>query len=94
MKGVRRFRDYLKDQFKDPVFRKAYDEEDVYAGLAIQIARLRVRKKLSQKRLARLLHTSQQTVSRLEDPRNISYSVKTLVKLAHALDKDLKVEFV
>ncbi len=94
MKGVRRFRDYVKDQLKDPIFRTAYDEEGVYAGLAIQIARLRVRKKLSQKRLARLLHTSQQTVSRLEDPRNISYSVRTLVKLAHVLDKDLKVEFV
>ena len=94
MKGVRRFQDYLKDELKDPAFRKAYEEEGVYAELAIQIARLRTKKKLSQKRPARLLHTSQQTVSRLEDPQNASYPVRTLVKVAHALGKELKVEFV
>ena len=94
MKGVRRFRDYLKKQFKDEEFRKAYEEEGVYAELAIQIARLRSQKGLSQKKLARLLRTSQQMVSRLEDPKNASYSLRTLIKLAHALDKELKVEFV
>ncbi len=94
MKGVRRFRHYLKDQLKDHTFRKAYEDEGIYAELAIQIARLRVRKHVSQKRLAMLLHTSQQTVSRFEDPQNTSYSLRTLVKLAHALDKKLKVEFV
>ena len=94
MKGARRFQDYLKEQLKDGEFRKGFEEEGVYAQLAVQIARLRTRKKLSQKRLARLLHTSQQTVSRLEDPQNTSYSLRTLVKLAHALGKELKVQFI
>jgi len=31
----------LKEQFKDREFRKAYEEEGVYAQLAIQIARLK-----------------------------------------------------
>ena len=44
MKGVRRFQDYLKEQLKDPAFRKAYEEEGIYTELAIQIARLRPRK--------------------------------------------------
>ena len=94
MKGARRFKDYLKGQLKDEEFRKGFEEEGVYAQLAVQIARLRGKKKLSQKRLARLLHTSQQTVSRFEDPRNTSYSLQTLIKLAHALGKELKVQFV
>ena len=94
MKGARRFRAYLKDQLKDPAFRNAYEKEGVYAELAVQIARLRTQKKLSQRRLARLLHTSQQTVSRLEDPQNTSYSLRTLNKVARALGKQLKVEFV
>ncbi len=94
MKGVRKFQDYLRGQLKDEEFRKGYEEEGVYAQVAIQIARLRSRRKLSQKKLARLLHTSQQTVSRLEDPQNTSYSLQTLVKLAHALGKELKVQFV
>ena len=94
MKGVRRFQDYLKDQLKDPVFRKAYEEEGVYAELAIQIARLRTRKRLTQRELAKRLHTSQQTVSRLESPHNGSLSLHTLIKLARVLGKELKVHFV
>ena len=94
MKGVRRFQDYLKGQLKDEEFREGFEEEAVYAQLAVQIARLRGKNKLSQKRLARLLHTSQQTVSRLEDPHNTSYSLRTLIKLAHAMGKELKVQFV
>ena len=67
MKGVRRFQDYLKEQLKDPAFRKAYGEEGIYAELAIQIARLRTQKRLTQ---------------------------RALVKLAHALGKEVKVQFV
>jgi len=92
--GKRRYKDYLREQLKDKAFRKAYEEESVYAELAVQIARLRIQKHLSQAQLARLLRTSQQNVSRLEDPQNTSYSLKTLIKLAHALGKELKVKFV
>lgn len=94
MKGVRRFQDYLKGQLKNEEFRKGFEEEKVYAQVALQIVRLRAQKKLSQNRLAQLLHTSQQTISRLEDPHNISCSLKTLIKLAHVLNKELKVQFV
>ena len=94
MKGVRRFQDYLKEQLKASAFRKAYEEEGLYAELAIQIARLRTQKHLTQQALAKRLRTSQQTVSRLESPRNGSLSLRTLVKLAHALGKEVKVQFV
>ena len=94
LKGGRRFRDYLKEQLKDPAFRDAYEEEGIYAELAIQAARLRIQKRLTQRALAKRLHTSQQTISRLESPRNGSLSLRTLVKLAHALGKEVKVQFV
>ena len=94
MKGTRRFRDYLKERLKDEKFRKGFEEEGVYAEVALQIARLRVERRMSQKRLAEILHTSQQMVSRLEDPRNASYSLKTLEKLARALGKELRVQFI
>jgi DNA-binding XRE family transcriptional regulator len=94
MKGVRRFQDYLKGQLKDPAFRKAYEEEGIYAELAIQIGRLRQRRGFSQRALAKRLHTSQQTISRLESPRTGSLSLRTLVKLARALGKEVKVQFV
>ena len=94
MKGARRFRDYLSEQLNDVAVRKAYEEEGVFVELAIHIAKLRARKGLSQVELARRLHTSQQTISRLESPHNGSLSLRTLIKLAHALGKELKIQFV
>ncbi|MCK4859190.1 MAG: XRE family transcriptional regulator [Candidatus Omnitrophica bacterium] len=94
MRGARRFRDRLKEDLKNPEFRKAFDEEEVYASLAIQIAKIRQKERLTQQELAKRLHTTQQTVSRLEDVHNKSYSLGTLIKLADALDKRLKVELV
>jgi len=94
MKGVRRFKDRLKEDLKDPEFRKAFDEEEIYASLAIQIARIRQKKKLTQQELAKRLHTTQQTISRLENIYNKSYSLRTLIELARVLDKRLKVELV
>lgn len=94
MKSARRFRDYLIEHLKDPSVREAYEEEGLFVELAIQIARLRAKKKFSQRELAKRLHTSQQTISRLESPRNGSLSLRTLVKLAHALGKNVKVQFV
>lgn len=94
MRHTVKFKDYLKGQLKNPEFKKAFDEEEIYASLAIQAAKIRQEEKLTQKELAKRLHTTQQTVSRLEDIRNRRCSLRTLINLARALDKQLKVEFV
>lgn len=91
---ARRFHDYLHEQLRHAAVRKAYEEEGLFVELAIHIARLREQQGLSQRDLAHRLHTSQQTISRLESPHNASLSLRTLVKLAHALGKELKVQFV
>jgi len=94
MKGVRRFKDRLKKDLRDPEFRKAFDEEEVYISLAIQIAKIRQKRNITQQELARRLETTQQNISRLEDIDNRSYSLRTLIKVARVLDKRLKVELV
>ena len=94
MKNTVKFKDYLKEELKNKEFKKAFNEEEVYASLAIQTANIRQEKGITQEELAKRLRTTQQTVSRLEDIHNKSYSLKTLIKLARALDKGLKVEFV
>ena len=94
MKGVRKFRARLKEELKDQRFKRAFDEEDFFARLAVQIAKLREEEGLSQKDLAKRLHTSQQMVSRLEDPHNTSFSLRTLIRLAQVFRKKLDVEFV
>ncbi len=93
MKDTIRLKDYLEEELKDPEFREAFDEEEVYASLAIQIAKIRQNNKLTQKELAKRLHTTQQTISRLENIRNRSYSLQTLIKLARIFDKRVNVEF-
>lgn len=94
MKGARSFKDRLEKELKNPEFKKAFDEEEVYASIAIQIAKMRERQHLTQSGLAKKLHTTQQTVSRLEDVNDAGYSVKTLVRIAGAFHRKLKVEFV
>ena len=94
MKGVRRFRDRLKEDMKNPEFRKAFEEEETFVSLAIQIAKLREKKRLTQGQLAKRVPTTQQTVSRLENTDNKSCSIGTLIKVAGALDKRVKVELV
>ena len=91
---TRRFQDRLKEDLKNHEFKKAFDEQEVLSSLAIQIAKIRHLKGLSQKDLAQALHTSQQTVSRLEDPDNKSCSLSTLIKLAGAFHKELEVRFI
>lgn len=94
MKGVRSFRDRLAEDLKDSEFKKAFDEEEVFVTLAIEIAKLREQNGLSQKELAKRLKTSQQMISRLEDPHNKSFSLNTLVKLAGAFHKKLSFKFI
>lgn len=94
MRNTVKFKDYLKEELKNKEFKKAFNEEEVYASLAIQTANIRQEKGITQEDLAKRLHTTQQTVSRLEDIHNKSYSLKTLIRLAQALDKGLKVEFI
>ena len=91
---MKRFRDYLKEELKNPEFKKAFDREEIFAELAIQIAKFRQASGLSQQDLARRLHTTQQTVSRLESTTNRSLSLNTLIKLAEVLHRRLRVELI
>ncbi|MFH0738980.1 MAG: helix-turn-helix domain-containing protein, partial [Candidatus Omnitrophota bacterium] len=77
MKGTVKFKAYLKEELKKPEFKKVFDEEEICASLAIQAAKIRQKEGLTQKGLAKRLHTTQQTVSRLEDIHNRRYSLKT-----------------
>jgi len=94
VKGIRSFEERLKKELKNPEFRKAFEEEEIYASLAIQVAKIREARGLTQKKLAKLLHTSQQAVSRLENPFNRGCSLNTLVKLARVFHKKIKIKFI
>jgi len=82
----------LREEMRDPEFKKAYDEEDLPARLAIQIAKLREKEGLTQQALSRKLHISQQALSQLENPSMARYTLRTLQRLASALNRQLVVE--
>jgi ribosome-binding protein aMBF1 (putative translation factor) len=88
------FDDWLKEQLKNPRLKKAYEQEDVRARLAVRITELRREKKLSQAELARRLHTTQQVVSDIETFRHANLTLLTVRKIAQALNSRLVVDLV
>lgn len=86
------FDDWLKERVKSPAFKKAYEEEDVRARLALRIAQLRKEMNISQAQLAQRLHTTQQVVSDIETFKHPNITLLTLQKIAQAFNKRLAIE--
>jgi transcriptional regulator with XRE-family HTH domain len=84
-----RFRDWLDERMRDPRFQAAMEELEP----AYQVARLRMKRGLTQKELARLVGTRQSSISRLESGKS-QPSVSFLRRIANALKARLVVEFV
>lgn len=87
------FKDYLEKQLRDPVFRKHYDEYGKQLEIAYQILQLRKKKGISQSELAKKIGTKQTNIARLESGQQ-NFTVETLQKIAHALNRNLKIEFI
>lgn len=87
-----KFKDYLTEQLKDPEFRKHFDAYDLPVRLAIRIAQERQKRKMTQKQLARKIGVSQQFIARLENSESTTPSLRTLEKVAQALDRHLYVD--
>lgn len=86
---------HIEEEYrKSAEFRKAYDEEVARLRIAYQIEKLRKSRGLTQSELARKLKTTQQTISRLEDMKNLRFSVRMLARIATALKSRLCVHFV
>jgi DNA-binding XRE family transcriptional regulator len=92
--GVRTFKSRLREDLKDPEFKRHYDEEKQALKLAMKIAALREQKGLSQQQLAKLMGTSQQAISRIESGEYEGFTLKTLEKVAEATGMKIKIDFV
>ena len=93
MRGAIAFDKLKKKYLKTKKARDAYNEEHIRASVAIQIAVLRNHKSMTQQNLAKLLHTTQQTVSKLEKTDN-NVTLSTLEKIAEIFGKRLQIKFV
>ena len=61
--------------------------------LALQIADIMTETNLSKTRLAERMNTSRSQLDRLLDPDNTAVTLETLDRLAHAMGKQLRIQF-
>lgn len=87
------FDNYLDQQLQDSEFATRFVEAGEAWDVALQMAELRRKSGLSQKELAKMLHTSQQQISRLESSGYEGHSLSMLRRVAHALHARVRVVF-
>lgn len=84
---------YLEEQLKDPKFKKEYDALEPEFAVIHAILEARREKGITQKELSELTGIAQGDISKLENG-SANPSVRTLERVAAALGKRLKIEFV
>lgn len=82
-------RQLLRD---DPAYRAEYERLEPYERIARQVMWRRAELGLTQRELAERMGTSHSVISRIENGQHAT-SVKTLHRLAAALDTDLVIDF-
>lgn len=87
------FNDYLTQQMKDPAFKEAYEQLEPEFAIIQAIIDARKSAGITQKELSQKSGIAQGDISKLENG-NANPSIKMLQRLAAALGKTLKIEFV
>jgi transcriptional regulator with XRE-family HTH domain len=90
---LRSFREYLKEQLKDPHFAALYEKEKRKLFIGYQIFLAREKAGMTQAELARRIGTRQSNISRLEFG-NYNFTVEMLQKIAKALHVKLRIDFL
>ncbi len=83
----------LQKELKNPEFKKWYDYYGKQLEVAFAVHQLRKARGLSQGQLAKKIGTTQSNVARME-AGNQNFTTDTLQKIAEALNKELRIEFV
>lgn len=84
------WKEHRKRLMKDPEFKEEYEALEPEYRLAAALIRLRLAKGLTQEELARLLHTKQESIARLESGSSLP-SLSTVKRVADVLDAELEI---
>ena len=87
------FERYLEEQLKDPEFRKKYEALEPEYTIMQAMIDARTSKGLTQKELSIRSGIAQGDISKLENG-NANPSIRTLQRLAAAMGKTLRIEFL
>lgn len=88
-----KFNDFLNEQLKDPEIKAEYDALEPEFAIVQAMINARKMKGITQKELSERTGIAQGDISKLENG-NGNPSIKTLQRLAAAMDMSLKIEFV
>ena len=90
---ARDFDDLLKEDLKNPEFKKWFDYYGKQLEISLAILRLRKKHGLTQTQLAKKIGTNQSNVARMETGQQ-NFTDETLDKIANVFGKELKVKFI
>jgi len=82
----------LNEEMKDPQFKREWDKLQPERAMIRAMIEARIKKNITQKKLAVRLKTKQSVISRLETGRG-NPTVSFLQKLAEALNTRLEINF-
>lgn len=86
-------RDYINEQFKDPEFKKEWDNLEPEMEVVRAMIKARTAQNLTQKDLAEKTGINHANISKLENG-NMNPSLKLLKRIADGLGMNLRIEFV
>lgn len=86
------FKDDLKEQLKDPEFKREYDRLEPRYALIKKLIDARIKKKITQKKLADCMKTKQSAIARFESGE-VNPTFDFAQKLAEALKTPITVTF-
>ena len=86
------FREDLNRELKNPKFKREWDKLQPEMAVVREIIEARIKKNLTQKKLATRLKTKQSVISRLETGRG-NPTLSFLQRLAEALNTRLEINF-
>ena len=78
----------------DVELRELYEQEKINLHIAQLIYDARTESGLSQKKLAQMLNTTESVISQLEDTDYEGDSLSILIRVAKALNREVKIELV
>ena len=87
------FNDFLNARLTDPELKAEYNSIEPEFAVVQALIDVRKKKGITQQQLAHLSGIAQGDISKIENG-NANPSIKTLQRLAAAMDKKLKIEFV
>ena len=86
------FKDDLKKDLKDKKFKEVFCQEKIKLDIANEIIKLRKKKKISQKELAKKIKTTQAVISRIENGQ-VFPSTNIIQRICNELNVQARIRF-